>query len=29
VVMYLWTSIPAIASLVLFALMTRELPRIE
>lgn len=28
VVMYFWTSIPAIASLVLFALMTRELPRI-
>jgi hypothetical protein len=28
VLMYFWTSIPAIASLVLFALMTRELPRI-
>jgi Glycosyltransferase family 87 len=27
-VMYFWTSIPAIASLVLFGLMTRELPRI-
>jgi Glycosyltransferase family 87 len=27
-VMYFWTSIPAIASLVLFGLMTRELPRV-
>jgi hypothetical protein len=27
-VMYFWTSIPAIASVVLFGLMTRELPRI-
>lgn len=29
VVMYFWTTIPAIAALVLFALMTRELPRIK
>jgi hypothetical protein len=28
-VMYFWTSIPAVASLVLFALMTRELPKIR
>jgi hypothetical protein len=28
-VMYFWTSIPPIASLVLFGLMTRELPRVE
>jgi hypothetical protein len=28
-VMYFWTTIPAIASLVLFAVMTRELPRIN
>jgi hypothetical protein len=29
VVMYLWTSVSAVASLALFGLMTRELPRIE
>jgi hypothetical protein len=29
IVMYFWTSIPAIASLALFGLMTRELPRIH
>lgn len=28
IAMYFWTSIPAIASVVLFGLMTRELPRI-
>lgn len=28
IVMYFWTTIPAIASLALFGLMTRELPRI-
>ena len=28
-VMYFWTSIPSIASLVLFSLMTRELPEIQ
>jgi hypothetical protein len=26
--MYVWTSIPAIASIILFGLMTRELTRI-
>ncbi len=29
IVMYFWTSISAIASIVLFGLMTRELPRIH
>jgi len=28
-VMYFWTSISPIASLVLFGLMTRELPRVD
>lgn len=29
VVMYSWTTLPALASLVLFALMTRELPKVR